>query len=168
MNCHATHRNSWSTLWNNHGEIRPERCIPVSPYCARTSQIYMERSVLPVPITAIWSGLSPENLYEAPSFSGSRDAIEGHKYHYVPGQYPCPGQLGRFGSSCQAAVGVGFQTQSEEAHLITDTNHQILGARGQFPSDDNSPSSEQDGENLRRSEDMCLTNRNWQHISWHT
>ena len=62
-------------------------------------------------------------------------------------------------SKSQAVGGVGVHTQSEKVHLVTDTNLQILGAHGQFPSNDKSPSSEQDGENLRRSADMCLTNR---------
>ena len=65
-----------------YGEIRPERCILIGPYSTRKLQICMERSVLP--ITAFWSGLSPENIYEAPSFSGSRDTIiEGHNNCYT-------------------------------------------------------------------------------------
>jgi len=93
-----------------YGEIKPERWLPIGPYCTRTSQvsqICMERSVLSVPITAISSGLSPENLYETPLSSGSGDVIQGHKDRYIPGRYPCPGQLQepadrRFGFSGQA------------------------------------------------------------------
>ena len=128
--------------------------LTYGPYCTRTlqvSQFCMERSVLPVPITAVWSGLSPENLYKTPSSCGSGDTILGHKDRYIPGRYPSPGQLQepadrRFGFSGQAVGGVGVHTQSEEVHLVTDTNHQILGVHSQFPSNINSPSSREDGE----------------------
>ena len=129
--------------------------LTYGPYCTRTlqvSQFCMERSVLPVPITAVWSGLSPENLYKTPSSCGSGDTILGHKDRYIPGRYPSPGQLQepadrRFGFSGQAVGGVGVHTQSEEVHLVTDTNHRILGVHSQFHSNDDSPSSRQDGEN---------------------
>jgi len=41
-------------------------------------------------------------------------------------------------------------------HQVTDTNHRILGVRGQFLSNDNSPSSKQDGEN-REGVQTCVS-----------